>query len=497
MNRGEKIFYAVGNESLESYLTSNGLREADKVVATVVHRGAIIPKLKELSLTSQETIILILNEGLPDVSEGTILEICKRIRIEYPHVRVLLLGGEHKVGDEFLTALLNMGVYDVVFGQKLNVNRVVEVMHNPMTYADALSFVQESNVSLTDIKEADKEPEIIETKIVSPAEQSTPKLLKKKKNNVTLNSSSDVFGSDLDLQNTEDVGKPTLSSDVKRFDISANDKPVEQDERGVNEKVQLETPDASPSDNQGVIPTLNPASHPKMSLIFGVSDSYSAREVGLSVANALANMDKKVLLVDITKGNPLLPPRLNVKIDRGIKYFTENMDVDVDLSDIPTSPYLNKNKNISPSLQILCYEDDEDMIDAEALGQMTELLKGYGYNHIIYMADQLNDYETIQILSRQSERVLVVADQYSVTVNRTYDVIRTNRLKPGLVLVDTIKKLHPRLNELKQLYGCNYGEELSTPRVAMLQADASMSPYMGMERRKIVRLASYLGGEGL
>lgn len=471
----KKVMYAVGNEELENYFTKHGLEQNSKVVGTVVHRGAIIPKLQDISLTSGGEITLILNEGLPDKSEGSILQICQRIRIEFPNVRILLLAGDHKVGDDFLSALLTMGVYDVVFGEKLNVNRVIEVLHTPNTYADALSFVRESNLVMSDRIEEYKEPEVVTHVAVVPEAE-------------------DVRGDNISKERPETEPSP---EEVMQEIPSAQPPAPEKETKGspaVSQKAR-KVPHSFASKQMGRSKMSGEALVPvRQTAIFGVSDSYNAREIALSVAHILAS-DKRVLLVDITKGSPLLPTRLNTKVTEGLSFFIENMDPDVDLGSVPTSPYLMKNKAVSPSLYILPFgAAEKDIITAEEFGQFFETIRTYGYDHVLYVGDHMSDYDLIRMLGRLCDHMAIVGDQYSVTVNRVYEVITECKISPYFVLAESVKAMDPTLPDLLKLYGLKQGIDLEMPRRDILRCDSLTAPYIGKgpDRRKLTRLAAYL-----
>lgn len=480
----KKVLYAVGNDQLESYLTDKGLDDNSKIVGTVVHRGAILPKLHELSQTITGEITLILNEGLPDVTEGTILEICKEIRIHYPQVRILLLAGEHQIGDEFLTALLNMGVYDVVFGEKLNINRVIEVLNNPNTYADALSFISESNLSLADVKES-KEPEVVTEVVITPEKAERPLPL-----SVFARKRMEKSDADRNIGIPNSKNLETYIPSIHVQSVSGEWNPAAFKERTAGTgKRQISEPFPVKREEKKAL-----GHGKKQSFIFGVSDSYFAREIGLSLANILAGKSR-VLLCDLTHGPALLPARLDVRVNEGLSYFADNINADVDLSMVPVSPYyLSKNKAVSPFLYILAYQEADRFLTLEEVGGVTEILSGYDYSHIVYVCDRMFDMDMVRLMTKACNKTLLVSDQYSVSVNRAYDMIAAGRISPGLVVTQAVAGVRPEISDLKKLYGIQYGEELAINRKTLLKADAMASPYIGVgrDKKKIQRLAAFL-----
>lgn len=471
----QRIMYAVGNKELEDFLTKNGLDPSyGKVVATVVHRGAIIPKIQELNLNEPGSpLTLILNEGLESKSEGRILDICKEIRVNYPHTRIILVGGEHEIGDEFLCALLSMGIYDVTFGEKVSAVRIIELIHNPNTYADALSFVSKSNVamdsSLSAVPEAEAEPKVV-TRVVVPQEPESKRPL---------------FTRRTPAPKQTEVKEEKQTVSEEKSTVINNNSP-EGKERG----------NSGITENPPVIAVSKPPAktNNKTVFVYSVTDGYMAREVALSLACLLASA-KKVLLVDVSDGGAVLPPRLNIKTDRGLGCLKDINDTGI--SELPISPYLYKNTSVPPLLYLLSYGEGENMLTDSEIIKASEVIEGLGYDLVLYVCDRASDWLTKAMRERTSRQVLVT-DQYSVSVNRTYQAVRRDMLNPSeaaLCLTGTVKSVKPRMGDLLSLYGLKYGEELELTTAKLLLADSRAVPYMyGRDRRKLTRLSAFITG---
>lgn len=473
MAKIKKILYAIGNERLEERLTAE-LDPTHQVAATVVHRSAIIPKLNEIYIDDPNSeIIALIAEGLPTPDEGMILSICQQIRVNFAYVRIIFLGGEHEIGDKFLKALVQMGIYDVMFG-KVNYTRIVELIYKPNTYSDALSLIEKSNIteteSLGSIQEAQKEAQVFELQktVVEPKKS--------------------IFGRNKHTQTAgtqEKVSKSTSSEPVKKSEPKTEPKPVLNQEV----KADVQNPDENLLSQNFTENKVTVSTGTRTAFVFSVTDGFMAREVALSLSSLMAK-SKKVLLVDISSGEALLPPRLNIKITGGLGCFADLSTNN--LSSIPAAPYIYKNTAIPPSLSVLAYSEGEAELSLEQMDRAFDVVNEMNYEMVIYVCDRAND-DVISLMQQKTMKQVLVTDQYSVSVNRSYRVIKNTKMTPALCVTGTVKSIKPRMRDLLSLYGLHYGEELDFSIAKLLNADANAVPYI-KESKKLLRLVSFIYG---
>lgn len=124
----EKILLAVGYRQLEEYLEKE-LKKEYIFVGTTVYREGVLRAVGQ-----KNPNIVILRETL-EGSEN-IMTIVYEIRSMYPKTRIIFLAGKREPGDAFLAALVNYGVYDILYGGNIKASEVISLIRKPNQYAD-------------------------------------------------------------------------------------------------------------------------------------------------------------------------------------------------------------------------------------------------------------------------------------------------------------------------------------------------------------------------
>ncbi|MBG9694151.1 hypothetical protein ABD91_25790 [Lysinibacillus sphaericus] len=124
----QRVAFAVGDRELEIYLQAKLKSECVFVGATVFREGVI-------RLVGQGNAnVLVLREVLD--GKENILSVIYQLQMEYPHVRIIFLAGDREVGDEFLSTLVNYGVYDILYGKSILGPDIIELIRNPRQRRD-------------------------------------------------------------------------------------------------------------------------------------------------------------------------------------------------------------------------------------------------------------------------------------------------------------------------------------------------------------------------
>lgn len=119
----EKVLFALGHRTTEEFL-ENALRNEFYFVGAVVSKEGLLEKAK---ITRPN--IVILREGLS--GNANILDVAYTLVNELNHTRVIFLAGDRKQGDALLANLVNIGIYDILYGGRLNMEDLIKLMRVP------------------------------------------------------------------------------------------------------------------------------------------------------------------------------------------------------------------------------------------------------------------------------------------------------------------------------------------------------------------------------
>lgn len=124
----QKILLALGFRQLEEYLKKHLKKEYEFVGETVYREGII------RAIGQKNPDIVVIRETLH--GRENILSIVYEIRVKFPKVRIIFIAGKREVGDALLATLVSYGVYDILYGQKVNAQDVISLIRKPNEYSD-------------------------------------------------------------------------------------------------------------------------------------------------------------------------------------------------------------------------------------------------------------------------------------------------------------------------------------------------------------------------
>lgn len=128
-----KVLMAIGYRPLEDFITQRLSNEYHFVGATVYREGVA------RAIDQKNPDIIIIRETLDGKMD--ILSVVHEIRSGFPNVRVIFLAGKREPGDPLLANLVGYGVYDILYGEKINANEVISLIRTPNEYAHVRNLV--------------------------------------------------------------------------------------------------------------------------------------------------------------------------------------------------------------------------------------------------------------------------------------------------------------------------------------------------------------------
>lgn len=127
-----KILYAINHRQTEDAITQRISKEY-LAVGAVTYKEAV---LEQLRTTGADTLLI--RESLPG---STPLErLVKRIRVEFPGIRIIIICNERLKQDPFLQELVNLAVYDIINSNKPTLSDICSYVLTPRTYRDAAQY---------------------------------------------------------------------------------------------------------------------------------------------------------------------------------------------------------------------------------------------------------------------------------------------------------------------------------------------------------------------
>lgn len=130
MDAKKTIFLALGHVELENYLKQS-LEDSYVFLGETVYKEGI---MKALSTSNTIPDILVVRETLP--GNADLLKIIYEIRRKFPDIRIIFLAGNRSVGDKLLKALVDCGVYDILYGASLYAPDIIDLINHPNSFKD-------------------------------------------------------------------------------------------------------------------------------------------------------------------------------------------------------------------------------------------------------------------------------------------------------------------------------------------------------------------------
>jgi cellulose biosynthesis protein BcsQ len=83
--------------------------------------------------------ILIIRDNLPGQEE--FLETLLEIRTEFPNLRVIVIAAGRKIGDILLVSLVKNNIYDILYGEEINIYQVINLINRPLKFEDVRQLI--------------------------------------------------------------------------------------------------------------------------------------------------------------------------------------------------------------------------------------------------------------------------------------------------------------------------------------------------------------------
>lgn len=140
-----KIYLAVGNEGVENYIKSQKpllekmLNDTVNFVGVTVYKEGALQGIKDY-----HPDVVILREGLQGNID--ILDLIYKIRLESSNTRIVFITKSREVGDAFLAATVQMGIYDLIIGDKISVKDLLKKIVHPTKFVDVAHYIPKLTV---------------------------------------------------------------------------------------------------------------------------------------------------------------------------------------------------------------------------------------------------------------------------------------------------------------------------------------------------------------
>lgn len=216
----KRVLFAVGNDGLEKFLKDKLAAYDFTVVGSALYKEAIPTKVKE---TNPDVVVF---SSTLD-GEGSCIELIDNVR-RMAEVRFVFLAGNMSKGSDLLSDLVSIGVYDILYGDRVKGTDVVNCIVNPKSYKDAVSLkVEGRKVDIPITEEASEDAPDKDISLLSSDSSDKDEIPNKGAfANLFEGSDKDVAEPDFDEDFSEDfdedksVKKEELPDDISNIDFS-------------------------------------------------------------------------------------------------------------------------------------------------------------------------------------------------------------------------------------------------------------------------------------
>lgn len=187
----KRICIAVADSKVEEWLMGEIIKKSGDYEFTkpALHRDVVIEKI-----SYEKPNIVIISESLPIGGSSLSFDaLIMTIRTKYQGCRIIIMAGNHEIGDAFLNKMVSRGVYDIVMGSTVDLNEIVDCVFNPRSYeyASKLQGLETSldvndtmdNVNMVEVVEKEKKGlfQRKNTDSSSPSQNPAPKTTSEQK----------------------------------------------------------------------------------------------------------------------------------------------------------------------------------------------------------------------------------------------------------------------------------------------------------------------------
>lgn len=127
-----RLLFAINHRATEEAI-ANKISDDYLVVDAVTYKEAVLDKL---GTTEADTLLI--RETLPGSMD--LERLFKRIRVEYPNVRIIVICSEHPKQDPFLKMLVDLAIYDIINSDKPRISEICSYILTPRTFRDAVQY---------------------------------------------------------------------------------------------------------------------------------------------------------------------------------------------------------------------------------------------------------------------------------------------------------------------------------------------------------------------
>lgn len=127
-----KILYAINHRATEDAITQR-ISGQYLVMGAVTYKEAVLAQLKA---TGADTLLV--RETLP--GSITMEQLLKRVRVEFPETRIVVICSERPKQDPFLQRLVSLAVYDIINSDKVGLGEICSYILTPRTFRDAAQY---------------------------------------------------------------------------------------------------------------------------------------------------------------------------------------------------------------------------------------------------------------------------------------------------------------------------------------------------------------------
>ena len=104
------------------------------------YRECVVERCSKLGVD-----VLILSESLSGQTHFQTL--CQDVKVHCPNTRIIVIGGVHEKGDDFLTSLIQKTIFDITYGSELKCVELFKLIFSPNNYGDGLKYLSNSQIT--------------------------------------------------------------------------------------------------------------------------------------------------------------------------------------------------------------------------------------------------------------------------------------------------------------------------------------------------------------
>lgn len=155
----EKVLLAVGHRQVEDYINAKAKGEYT-IVGTTVYREGVLKAIKE-----NKPDVIVLFESLK--GNENISEIIYEIRANYKNVRIIFGSNKREPGDVLLATIVGYGIYDILYGEKINANEIIRLIKDKNEFTDVFHLRPKTTVDeKTNKKLYDAPTKVVERQVI-------------------------------------------------------------------------------------------------------------------------------------------------------------------------------------------------------------------------------------------------------------------------------------------------------------------------------------------